>query len=184
MGKRYTKPILAWTALFLFFLLAFVVLIAIETLTRDYPKWQWWMGTVPVHVFSDAFVPVVFYSLLEFAVPMGLIALVPVLTYKVKGNIAQRLIEIIWYLLSIGMLWFSFWVIGFFADCQMLTLESDGGPWGPCGYWAAFSRPTTTFIWHTVLWVLWSIVLIAFWRIVKRKLLSNGNVSVQTLEAA
>ena len=184
MSKRYTKPILAWIMLFSFFLLAFVVLIAIETLTRKYPEWQWWMGTVPVNVFSEAFVPVVFYSLLEFAIPAGLIALVPVLTNKVKGNNARRLIEIIWYLVSIGMLWFSFWVIGFFADCQMLSLESDGGPWGPCGYWAWFSRPTPTFIWHTILWIVWSIALIPFWRNVKITFLSNGIVSWQTSEAA
>jgi len=175
LGKRYTKPFLAWIALFAFLFFAFVVLIAIETLTREYPKWHWWMGTVPVNVFSDAFMPVVNSAVSLFSIPLGFVTLLPILSYELRWNKAHRLIEIISYILAISLLWFGFWLTGFAADCQMLSLQSDGGPWGPCVYWALFSRPLNTFTWHTILWIIWSVALIGLWTIVKRKLLSNGN---------
>jgi hypothetical protein len=184
LGRHYTKPFLAWAALVAFLLLAFVVVIAIETLIREYPKWQWWMGTVPVNVFSDAFMPVVDSALYLFSIPLGFVSLLPVLAYVLQWNKARRIIEIICYILSVSLLWFGFWLTGWAADCQMLSLQSDGGPWGPCGYWAWFSRPLNTFIWHTILWIIWSVALIGIWTIIKKKLLSNGESSSFPLQAA
>ena len=164
----------AWIALAAFMLLAFFVLITIETLTREYPKWQWWMSTAPVNVFSDAFMPVFNFALIYASIPIGLITLLLVLTRLLRWDIARRVAEIACYFLSIGFLWFGFWVTGWAANCTMLSLQSDGGPWGPCGYWAWFSRPLNTFIWHTILWLIWSIALIGVWAVVKRKLPSNS----------
>ncbi len=174
LGKRYTRPFLAWLALLAFLLLAFVILITVETLTREYPKWHWWMGTIPVNVFSDAFMPVVNFAVSQFSIPLGFFTVLPILAHESRWNKAQRLIEIICYVLSISFLWFGFWLTGFMADCQMLSLQSDGGAWGPCGFWAWFSRPLSTFAWHTILWIIWSIALIGLWKVVKRRLLSSG----------
>jgi hypothetical protein len=184
LGKRYTRPFLAWLAIMAFLLLAFVILIAVETLTREYPKWHWWMGTVPVNVFSDAFMPVVNFAVSQFSIPLGFLTVLPILSHELRWNKAQRLIEIICYALSISVLWFGFWLTGFIADCQMLSLQSDGGPWGPCGYWAWFSRPLSTFAWHIILWKIWSIALIGLWKTVKRRPLSSGIGTSLTLQAA
>ena len=182
--KRYIKPFLAWIALFAFLLLSFVVVSTVETLTREYPKWHWWMSSVPINVFSDAFLPVVNFAVSLFSIPIGIITLLPILAYDFHWVKYQRLIEIICYILSIGFLWLGFWITGFMADCTMLSLQSDGGPWGPCGYWAWFSRPPKTFIWHAILWVIWSVVLIGLWKILKSRLLSNGKDSSLLLQAA
>ncbi|RPJ15878.1 MAG: hypothetical protein EHM33_34455 [Chloroflexi bacterium] len=183
LGRQYTKPFLAWAALFAFSLLAFVVLIAVETLTRKYPESQWWINA-PVNVFSDAFVPVTGFTLHLFSIPLGFVSLLPVLSYVLQWKKAHRIIEILCYILSISLLWFGFWLTGWAADCQMLSLQSDGGPWGPCGYWAWFSRPLNTFIWHTILWIIWSVMLVRIWTIIKRKLLPNGESFSFPLQAA
>lgn len=180
-NSRYTRTFLAWIALSAFILLGFIVLIAFETLTREYPKWHWWMSTVPVNVFSDAFVPVVGIAMFLFSIPIGFITLLPVLSYLLRWNKVRRTIEIICYIFSISLIWFGFWLIGWFAECKMLTLQSNGGPWGPCGYWAWFSRSLNTFVWHTIIWVIWSTALIGIWSIVKRKLLSNNESTLSNL---
>ncbi|HNB50443.1 MAG TPA: hypothetical protein PK530_00790 [Anaerolineales bacterium] len=184
IDKRYTKRFLAWLAILTYLLLAFIILITVETLTREYPKWHWWMNTVPVNVFSDAFMPVVNFAISLFSIPLGFFTILPILSHELQWNKAQRLIEIICYVLSISFLWFGFWLTGFMADCQMLSLKSDGGPWGPCVNWAWFSRPVNTFAWHITLWIIWSIGLIRLWKAVKRRLLSSGEGTLLTLQVA
>jgi hypothetical protein len=174
LRKRYKEPFLAWTALVVFLLLAFIVLIAIETLTREYPEWHWWMSTVPVNVFSDAFMPVVNFAVSQFSIPLAVVTLLLILSHELRWIKVHRLIELTCYILSISILWFGFWLTGLIANYRMLSLQSDGGAWGPCGDWAWFSRPLNTFIWHTILWIIWSVLLIGVWIIVNRRLLSNG----------
>ena len=94
----------AWLVLSVFLLLSFVVLIAIETLTREYPKWQWWMATVPVNIFTDAFIPVVVFSIYRFSIPIGFITLLLILSYILKWNKYRQISEIICYILSIIIL--------------------------------------------------------------------------------
>jgi len=179
-NNRYLRLFFSWLTLLVYLLLAFVILITIETLTREYPKWHWWMGTVPVNIFSDAFMPVVVSAIVVFSIPFGIITLPPVLSYTFQWNKTHQVIEVVCYLLSIGFLWFGFWVTGWAANCQMLSLASDGGPWGPCGYWIGYSRPVNNLIWHSILWIIWLVGLVYIWKIVKRMLiLEQENVLIQ-----
>jgi hypothetical protein len=89
LSKRYVKSILAWIMLSVSLPLALVVLITIETLTRDYPKWHWWMSTVPLNVFSDAFMPIVVTTIYIFFLPFGIITVPPILSYTFHWNTFQ-----------------------------------------------------------------------------------------------
>ncbi len=163
---------LAWVYISTFMMFAFFIIIAIETLARDYPKWQWWMSSAPVNVFSDAFMPVVDFVLFFCSIPVGFIALLIVLSYLLRSDITRRVAEIVCYIISIAILWFGFWAIDWQAECVMLSLQSADSPFGGiCGSWGLYTRPSSTFLWQTVIWLICSVSLLGFWVIIKRKLL-------------
>ncbi len=182
INKRFVRLFLAWISISTFMLFAFLVIIIIETLARDYPKWQWWMSSVPVNVISDAFMPVVDFVFFFFSIPVGFIALLFVLSYLLRSDITRHVAEIVCYLISIAILWFGFWAIDWQAECVMLSLQSADSPFGGfCGS-GLFTRPLSTFIWQTIIWVICSVSLLGVWIIIKRKLLFSQMKNVSDLE--
>lgn len=171
LANRFSKSIFAWITLFTYLLLAIVVVLAIETLIRDYPEFHWWNTDVPVNVFSDAFIPALNNVLFILRIPLAFVSLLPVLFFSINIKRILRWVEIVCYFLSIIILWAGFWIVGFEAECQVLGLQSDGGPWGPCMH--LFHRPFIYFNWHILIWILWSVALIWLWTWLKNILHSD-----------